>query len=89
MKRAITVVTAIAALVGVGASASPAEARSCAMINAKGYGLTDDISKWMATQAVKNSANKWAGDKRHRLSAVKVTCKTPFACTGAARACKV
>ena len=88
MKRAITVVTAIAALVGITASATPADARSCAMIRAKGYGLTDGISKWMATQAVANSAYKWAGEKKHKLSPVKVSCTTPFECSGAAKACK-
>ncbi len=88
MKPMITFIAAAAVGLGLAASATSAEARSCAMIRGKGYGLTDGISKWMATQAVANSAHKWAGEKKHKLSPVKVSCVSPFECSGAAKACK-
>lgn len=87
-KIAVAAVTAVLAASSLVMSSQTADAHSCTMIRGTGYGLTDGISRWMATEAVKNSANRWAAGGKHRLGPVKMKCVSPFECTGAARACK-
>jgi hypothetical protein len=67
--------------------ASPAAAKSCAMIRGSGLGVTESIARWMANKAVTDSAAKWAAGAAHKLGPVKLTC-SGFSCQGAAKACK-
>ena len=89
MKKLAVAAAAIAiAISGLALTTTTADARACATVSGTGYGLTPDISRWMATQAVKNSANTWAKGGKHRIGAVKMKCDGPFMCTGRARACR-
>jgi hypothetical protein len=88
MRRSIAISLAASIIVaGLAGSPSPAEARSCALIQGSGTGLTEGIARWMANKAVVDSAKKWAKDGAHTLTPVKITC-SGFSCDGAAKACK-
>ena len=69
--------------------ATPAKDTHCAMINGSGIGLTEGIARWMATNAVIDSANKWASSSKYTLAPVKVSCTNAnLSCKGSAKACK-
>lgn len=89
MKLHSTLAGAVALLLLLAAHAPPSMAaeKSCAMIRGSGIGVTEGIARWMANKAVADSAAKWSGNARHKLSPVKITC-SGFGCSGAARACR-
>lgn len=87
MFKSIVAAGALAIVVASLAHVPAANATHCTLIRASGIGLTDGIARWMATQAVTDSANKWAAGAKYKLSPAKISC-TGLNCKGEAKACK-
>jgi hypothetical protein len=90
MIRHLVTAGAVAAI-AVTLAASPAlAAGKCIKAGGWGTGVTEDLAKFMAEAAMKNSAKAWGGDAV-KIEKTAFTCKSGFPaaeCNAAAKACK-
>jgi hypothetical protein len=82
--------TAALAALALSAAGPVHAAGKCIKAGGWGTGVTEDLAKFMAEAAMKNSAKAWGGDAV-KIDKTAQTCKfefPAFQCNAAAKACK-
>jgi hypothetical protein len=83
-------IVAVAAAAAISVSAPAYSAGKCIKAGGWGTGVTEDLAKFMAEAALKNSAKAWGGDAV-KVDKVAQACKfefPAFQCNASAKACK-